>query len=304
MGGALALGEALYAMGKHVRVMGYSDPSVGLTELPGFKDVTSEEDAEEIFANEKPDTLILVDCHHMDRCGPLEETLERFETRYTIDHHLVSGRKAPLPGWIEPKASSSCTLVHQVITALVETAVEGLALTVDMGTNLFAGLVTDTGGFRFSNTMPFTFELGEKLSRLGVDTAEVNRQTLFRYRRSGVAMLQKVLATFDYHADGKILIAHATQDMLAETGALMADTEGFVNIATAIDDVRYVAFLKQRADDEWRVSLRVCTTGDVQQVAARHGGGGHKMAAGCTLTGSLEDVVATLVGDLTAALVN
>ncbi|MFT5783559.1 MAG: phosphoesterase RecJ-like protein [Candidatus Krumholzibacteriia bacterium] len=304
LGSALALGEALYAMGKHVRVMGYSDPSVGLTELPGFKDVTPHEDAEELYSAEKPDTLILVDCHHLDRCGPLEGTLERFDTQFTIDHHLVSGRKAPLPGWIEPKACSSCTLVHQVIMALIEASDDAFELTVDMGTNLFAGLVTDTGGFRFDNTMPFTFELGQKLSRLGVDTAEVNRQTLFRYRRSGVAMLQKVLETFDYYADGKILIAHATQSMLEETGALMADTEGFVNIATAIDDVRFVAFLKQRDEEEWRVSLRVCTKGDVQQVAAKHGGGGHKMAAGCTLAGPLAEVVATLVGDLTVALDN
>ena len=306
MGGALALGEALYALGKHVRVMGYGDPSVGLADLPGFKDVTLDEGAEAIFSEEKPDTLILVDCHHLDRCGPLEDTLERFETRFTIDHHLVSGRKAPLGGWIEPRASSSCTLVHQVITALMvdEEDAENSAfdMTVEMGTNLFAGLVTDTGGFRFDNTMPYTFELGEKLSRLGVDTAEVNRQTLFRYSRSGVAMLQKVLATFDYHAEGQILIAHASEAMLQETGALMADTEGFVNIATAVDGVRFVAFLKQRGENEWRVSLRVCKTGDVQVVAARHGGGGHKMAAGCTLQGPLEDVVKILVGDLTAAL--
>ncbi len=114
-------------------------------------------------------------------------------------------------------------------------------------------------------------------------------------------MLQHVLGTFDYHGDGEILIAHATHAMLAETGADMADTEGFVNLATAVDGVRFVAFLKELEENVWRASLRVQGEGDVQVIAARHGGGGHKAAAGCTIEGELEEVVAGLVGDLMAA---
>jgi len=306
MGGALALAEALQAMGREVRVLGYCDSPVGLTDLPGFAEVTRCEDAQEIFQNEQPDTLVLVDCHRIDRCGPLEETLARFETRWCIDHHLISGRKAPEPGWVETRSCSSCTLVHQVISELGEgdeaTDDPAFDVTLDMATNLYAGLVTDTGGFRFANTVPFTFEFARHLSQLGVDTAAVASQTLHRYRRQGVAMLQQVLATFEYYGDGQILVANATRAMLAETGADMADTEGFVNIATAVEGVRYVAFLKELDDNVWRASLRVSGEGDVQVVAARHGGGGHKAAAGCTIEGELEDVVAGLVGDLTDVL--
>jgi phosphoesterase RecJ-like protein len=306
MGGALALAEALRAMGRDVRVMGYCDPPVGLTDLPGFAQVTRCEEAEEIFAKEAPDTLVLVDCHRIDRCGPLEDVLDRFETRWCIDHHLISGRKAPEPGWIEARSCSSCTLIHQVIATLGagddETGDPRFALTLDMATNLYAGLVTDTGGFRFSNTVPFTFEFARRLSAMGVDTAEVAGQTLHRYRREGLAMLQQVLATFAYHGDGQILVAHATTEMLTATGAIMADTEGFVNIATAVDGVRYVAFVKELEPDVWRVSLRAQADGDVQAVAARYGGGGHKAAAGCTIEGELEVVIADLVRDLTGAL--
>ena len=306
MGSALALGEALAAMGRDVRVMGYTEPPVGLSDLPGFKGVTSSDDAERIFAEEQPDTLVLVDCHRIDRTGPLEEVLDRFAARWCVDHHLISGRRAPEPGWIEARACSSCTLIHQVITTLgegdEETGDPAFELTLDMATNLYAGLVTDTGGFRFSNTVPFTFEFARTLSERGVDTATVASQTLHRYRRAGVAMLQRVLATFDYHAGGRILVAHATRQMLKETGAVMGDTEGFVNIATAVDGVDYVVFIKELDDDVWRVSMRVRAEGDVQVIAARYGGGGHKKAAGCTIEGDLAEVVAGLVGDLTAAL--
>ena len=91
-------------------------------------------------------------------------------------------------------------------------------LTVDMATNLYAGLINDTGGFRFSNTVPFTFEFARRLSEMGVDTAKVASTTLHRYRREGVAMLQRVLATFEYHAGGRVLTLNATEEMLAETG--------------------------------------------------------------------------------------
>ena len=306
MGGALALGEALRAMGREVRVLGYCDPPVGLTDLPGFDKVTRCEDAEEIYEAEKPDTLVLVDCHRIDRCGPLEDTLDRFETRWCIDHHLISGRKAPEQGWVEDRSCSSCTLVHQVITTLgagdEEFDDRAFDLTLDMASNLYAGLVTDTGGFRFNNTVPFTFEFARHLSEQGVDTAAVTAQTLHRHRREGVAMLQHVLGTFEYHGDGQILIAHATRAMLTETGAYMADTEGFVNIATAVDGVNLVAFLKELDDNVWRASLRSAGEGDVQVIAARHGGGGHRAAAGCTIEGELGEVVAGMVSDLTAAL--
>jgi phosphoesterase RecJ-like protein len=306
MGAALALGEALRTMGRAVRVVGYGGPPVGLTDLPGFAGVTCCDDAAALFAAEPPDTVVIVDCHRIDRTGPLEDLLAGVPKRWCIDHHLISGRKAAEPGWVEARACSCCTLIHQVISTLGEgdTATDDLPfeMTLDMATNLYAGLVTDTGGFRFNNTVPFTFEFARQLSERGVDTAEVAAQTLHRYRRQSLAMLQHVLGTFVYYADGRILIAHATREMLKASGADMADTEGYVNIATAVDGVRFVAFIKELDESKWRVSLRVRGEGDVQVVAARHGGGGHKAAAGCTIEGELAEVVAGLVVELTAAL--
>jgi phosphoesterase RecJ-like protein len=306
IGSALALSQGLEAMGRHVRVISYPDPALGLADLPGYDRVIESTEAEELFAAEQPDTLILVDCHRIDRTGPLEDVLDRFTNRFCVDHHLVSGRKAPENGWVEPRSCSTCTLVFRLLDVLGSGEAlpdeDRFDLTLDMGTNIYAGLINDTGSFRFSNTLPFTFELARRLSSLGVDTAEVARTTLNRNRPEGLDLLQKVLASFTYHQNGRILMATATQAMLEESGGNLSDTEGFVNIATSVDGVRMVAFIKELETDTWRVSLRVRGEGDVQQVAARHGGGGHKQAAGCTLTGTHEDVVATLLLDLTAAL--
>ena len=306
MGSALALREALEATGREATVVSYPDPPAGFTDLPGFESVVTSDEAEELYRTQEPDTLVLVDCHRIDRCGPLEDVLDRFETRWCIDHHLVSGRKAPEKGWIEARSCSTCTLIYRVNTVLGEGDEDGdeptFEVTLDMGTNIYAGLINDTGGFRFSNTMPLTFELARRLSSMGVDTAAVSRQTLHRYRPEGVAMMQRVLASFEYHHAGQVLTLRATQEMLRETGAVLPDTEGFVNVATAVDGVKYVAFMKELEENVWRVSLRVRGKGDVQQIASRHGGGGHKQASGCTIEGTAEDVTADLAAELGAAL--
>ena len=149
IGSALSLGAALRAMGREVRVLSYPDPALGLDELPGYDKVTLSTDAEELYAAEKPELLVLVDCHRIDRTGPLEDTLDRFEKRLCIDHHLVSGRKAPESGWIEDRSCSTCTMVYRVITTLEEGdeayGDDPFDLTVDMATNLYAGLINDTG---------------------------------------------------------------------------------------------------------------------------------------------------------------
>ncbi len=305
MGGALALGEALRTTGRAARVIAYEDPPLGLADLPGFGDVLPAQDAAQVYEQEPPDTVVLVDCHRGDRCGFLEGTLARVENQWCIDHHLVSGRRAPVPGWVEARVCSASALVYQVISVLAAGA-DGrcmpFAISVDMATNLYAGIVNDTGGFRFSNTLPMTFDLARQLARLGVDTAAVARKTLHRYRPQGVALLQQVIGSFEYHADGRILTVQATREMLAATGGTLADTEGFVNLATAVEGVRYVAFMKELSDELWRISLRVRGDGDVQSIAARYGGGGHRQAAGCTIEGARDEVSRQLVSDLLAIL--
>jgi phosphoesterase RecJ-like protein len=172
----------------------------------------------------------------------------------------------------------------------------------DMATCLYAGLINDTGGFRFRNTLPLTFELARQLAALGVETAAVAKQTLHRFRLPGIELLQNVLGTLTSFADDKILVLRVDRAMLATTGTVLADTEGFVNIATAVEGVEFVAILKELDTDLWRVSLRAPGGGNVQQVAVRHGGGGHRQAAGCTMAGTSQEITAALVTELMKGL--
>jgi len=305
MGSALALGAALRAMGKDAEVFAYPDPAVGLNELPGYDRTVPAAEGAALLEEAPPDLLILVDCHRTDRCGPLSDLLPRIDAVWTIDHHLVSGRQTPVPGWVEARACSAATLVHQVIAELAAGAGDRCApftIDVEMATCLYAGLVNDTGGFRFPNTLPVSFELARRLALLGVDTSAVARKTLYRFRREGVVLLQLVLGSFEFHARGRVLSLRVDREMLARSGAVLADTEGFVNIGTSVEGVEFVVLLKELDEDRWRISLRAPGGGNVQEVAARYGGGGHRQAAGCTIAGSGDEVCSTLVAELIAAL--
>lgn len=305
MGSALALGRALACAGKDVEVLGYPDPPAGFDVLPGMEDVLPVAEAASALETAPPDLVVMVDCHETARAEELSEVLDRAPEAWCIDHHLTNGGPAPLPGWIDPSASSASMLVLRVIEDLENgeyDELEPFEFDAGMAACVYAGLVADTGGFRFPNTLPMTFEAAHRMAEFGIDTSELSERLLHLRTRPALELMTRVLGSFAFHADGRILSLAATSAMLAESGASMADTEGFVNVATSVEGVRFVVFLKEREDGRWRVSLRAKGDGDVQSVAARRGGGGHRLAAGCTLDGSREEALEGLLLDLAVQL--
>jgi len=305
MGSALALGRCLELAGKEVEVIAYDDPPAGFAVLPGYDEALPADEAADVMAETPPDLVVLVDCHDLARAEGLAGVLRLAPRAVCVDHHLTDDGGDVLDGWIEPVASSASLLVMRVIDALDAADFAGLdacGLDADMAANIYGGLVTDTGGFRFPNTLPLSFEAAQRLAAFGIDVAELAERLLHQRTRPAVELMKQVVGTFTFHADGRILSLRATQAMLAGSGARMADTEGFVNLATAVEGVLFVVFLKERDDGRWRVSLRAKGDGDVQVVAAARGGGGHRLAAGCTLDGDADAGLQALLLDLAAQL--
>ncbi len=306
MGSALALRDALRALGREAETLLPSEAPANFAALPGFDEVLDAEAVSaRVAAGGLPDTLVMVDCHRRDRAGEMAEALAPIPVALTVDHHLISGRRVPLPGWLEPAAPSASLLVYRVIEELARGAGPDdgpLAIDHDMATNIYAGLVNDTGGFRFDNTLPVAFELAQRLVAAGVDAADIAERTLHRRSRQALDLLQRILAGAAYHAGGRILVLRAERAAVAATGATIADTEGMIGLASAVEGVAFVAFIKQIGDAVWRVSLRAPGGGDVQSIAAKFGGGGHRAAAGCTLEGDPAEVERRIVDALLESL--
>ena len=306
MGSALAMAEALRASGKEAVVFTYPDPPHGFTSLPGYGDAVPAALAAELLSEAPPDVVLMCDCHHLSRAGDdLASHLEGSGEAWCIDHHMIADEAAPLPGWIEPLASSASLLVLRGVEMLASGDIPGadpFEMTTDMATNIYAGIYTDTGGFRFPNMLPMTFEAAGQLAAAGVDTAAVAEQMLHQRSRSATELLKHVMATFAFHDQGRILTLRADQAMMSGTGTTMSDTEGIIGLASGTAGIRFVVFLKEREDGQWRVSLRARKGGDVQRLAARYGGGGHVLASGCTIDGDPHEIINDLVAALSEQL--
>jgi phosphoesterase RecJ-like protein len=175
-------------------------------------------------------------------------------------------------------------MVFDIITEL------GVPITVDMATQLFVAIVTDTGSFRYAGVSARTFSISARLLEAGANPVAVAR-TLFDGNTIGRLRLQgAVLGTMALVESGRVATLHLDLDTLAATGADPDETDGLINMPLSVKAIQSVVFFKQADHGQYRVSLRSKGDVDVGHVARSFGGGGHKNAAGCTLTGALSDV--------------
>ncbi len=281
IGSLLGLGLALRAAGKSVQMVRHENGPSAFATLPGYAEMVRPEEL-----TGEAEVVILFDCHEIDRIGPAAAGLTGNEKVVVIDHHLEgrSGGDGELQ-WLEPTAAASAAMVHSLVVSMDE-----LALSAPVASCLYAGLITDTGGFRFSNTDAITLRIGADLVEHGAAAAALAESFLHRRSPATLRLLSRVLDSFDYRLGGRIVLARMTRAMCEETGGQMEDTEGFVNFATSAEGVELVALFKEVDATTWRVSLRANDPHDVQRVAEHFGGGGHAKAAGCTLQGSIEEV--------------
>jgi phosphoesterase RecJ-like protein len=242
------------------------------------------------------DATILVDCGGPDRTGSIiSGDMARLGTLANIDHHATSRPWGDL-NLIDPAASSTAELVHELIVRAIG------APTLDMATCVYTGLVTDTGGFRYSNTTPGVLALASGLVALGVDPAGVAKEIYDSTPYASLKLLARALDSLSITADGRIAWISLTEDDLAATGTDWESSEEFVSYPRSIPTVLAALFFKQKQSGQVKVSLRSRGPVDVSAVAATHGGGGHRNAAGCTIRASLPEARETILREIAALL--
>jgi phosphoesterase RecJ-like protein len=225
------------------------------------------------------DLAVTLDCPVKHRLGPGAEWLEKADQVLVVDHHADSQPFGTLK-LFDPWASSTGEMVAGLLRKL------GVAPSPEMATALFTALVTDTGSFRYSNTHPGTFRLAESLTRAGAKPWEVSRQLYESQTLSSLRLLGKALELLKLEAGGRLALLSLPWKVLKDCGAKEEDCEGLVERARAIQGVEASAFLRETSDGSIKLSLRSKGGLDVQAIAARFHGGGHKAAAGATLQAS------------------
>ncbi len=257
--------------------------------LPGAQLLSSQ-------APEWPADLgIAVDCDGLKRVGSLEPTFEALPHLIDIDHHATEQSFGEVR-LVDPTAAATAEIVYELILAL------GLSITPEIAICLYAGVLTDTGRFSFSNTTPRSFAVAAELVAHGANPAQTADRIYFQRSYESVRLLGLALERLRLDQDGKIISAVLGAEDFTATGALQADTEGIIDGIRMVGGPVVAAFFTQTENGETRVSLRSNGRPDVSRVALQFGGGGHAPAAGCTLQLDPEIAREQVIAALTQAL--
>jgi phosphoesterase RecJ-like protein len=275
LGSALGFALALRASGRKVRVV-VPEPLPRLLEhLPGFESV-------ETGGVPLGETVFTFDCATLTRFGERRAEVEEAMTVVNIDHHLSNTAFGSI-NLVDATASATGQVVHRLLTLL------GAPISPAVATNLYAALLTDTGGFRHENTTEAALRLGASLVAAGADPGWVALKSYKSRSLAQVRLEGLSIAGMHSELDGRLLWSEVTGSMLDQTGADMQDAEGIIDALQSIGTMEIAVLLKETAPDRIKLSVRTREPFDATDVCTPFGGGGHRRAAGAELGASLPD---------------
>ena len=238
------------------------------------------------------DAALAVDCGDRFRLGHAVGTLLQINPFIVIDHH-AGHREFGDIRWVEAGRSSTAEMIFDLALDL------GVEISFNGAYNLYAGIVSDTGSFKYESTSAHTFYVAGQLLNRGVIPSEVAGKLYDNYSVGRLKLLEKVLGSLELFFDGQIATIAATNEMFEASGAQREDTEEFINLPRALHSVKVAVFFKETLDGSIKVSLRAKGECDVSDVAMKYGGGGHTNAAGYSVKDkSLAEVNKELLQEL------
>jgi phosphoesterase RecJ-like protein len=294
LGSSLGLAGFLTKKGHRVSVVTPSDYPAFLSWMPGHSSVlaVSKESpeslrkAEAIFA--AADVIFCLDFSSLNRIEDLQNIVRNAKgTKVCIDHHLEPEKFAQFDQW-DPTAASTAGLVFKLIGELGETSL----IDANIANCLYAGIMTDTGGFRHSNTTRTEFQIASELTALGANPSEVAKQiydtnTLERLKLTGFVLSQKLQVVPEFNTAYITL----TSSELKQFGSQTGDTEGLVNFGLSIKGIKLSVLMYDRKD-EIKLSFRSLGDFSVNELARKYfEGGGHRNASGGKSKKSLEETL-------------
>lgn len=283
IGSLLGLGLALLPLGKTVTCLSEDGVPDILAFLPGAAMVQQTTDTPTF------DLALVVDSGDLPRVGAsVQPMIGRARRVVDIDHHVTAGAFGDIRV-LNSRAASTAEIVY----ALLQTM--DVPITADIATCLFTGIITDTGSFRFQNVTPNTLRVAAELLEAGAPPAHISENVFDNRTFAATRLLGTALAAMQQTPDGKIVWTHVTAADFQTLGAKDADTEGIVSYVRGVRGADAGILFREMADGQIRVSLRSREGLDVSQIAARFGGGGHRMASGCTLPGPLAEAEQTIL---------
>lgn len=289
IGSALALCMGLVKNGKHAEIVCTEPVPHAIRFLPNADKIR-------LPSEVKPHACaVSIDCGDVGRMGRCETLFQSAERTLNIDHHGTNCHYADV-NYVED-VGATAELIYRVLTELPAEVDEKIA------SCLFAGISTDTGNFAFRNTMPDTFRTAAKLLECGIDLPKLNRMLYRNVPLCKAKLHALTVAKMKLYAGGRIGIATLSHADMASCGATGEDAEGAINRILDIDTIEIAVTAREDEGDTIRCSLRGKTYADVSRIAEKFGGGGHRLAAGCTFHIPLEEAADAILRETEIALI-
>lgn len=285
LGSATALARALTAMGKRVKV-DCGDP------IPKDFSFMFEGLAAEEF---EPQLIAAIDVADIKLLGRENEGRYVGRIDLCIDHHgsnMLYADKVCL----EADSASTAEMIYLLLRIM------NAEITPVIASCLFTGVSTDTGCFRFSNTSVRTFEIAAELAKLGADTYNII-QVFFETKTKTFAALERLaLDTMRLYFSDRCALMCVTQDMYKKSGSDESEVDRLANLPRQIEGVLVGVTMRELKDGSFKASVRTHGDIDASAICKRLGGGGHMGAAGCTLYGSKQQAINSLLKEIQAEI--
>jgi phosphoesterase RecJ-like protein len=292
IGSQLAMAYALEALGKEVRIVNADPAPEHYMAFPGVSRIEITRELVERPGPPGDEALIVMESSDLKRTG-----VAGLDGRFAIniDHHQGNTSFGAV-NWIDESAAACGEMVFDLIGAL------GVPLTIEIATHVYLAVLTDTGSFHYSNITPKTFDICRRLTEAGVNPAAMARRVYDQNSFGKLKLIGALLGAMDLLDGGRLAAMYLDDEVLNATGTTYSDTEGLINLPLTAREIQAVVFFKAGADGDLHVSMRSKYDVDVRAIAARHGGGGHKNAAGFRVRGTLDGLRVGVLAELTTAI--
>lgn len=291
LGSTLALALSLKELGKEVRAWNEEGMLEKYSFLARAELLTAPPGSPEDF-----DVGIALDTAVQNRLGNTLASVRSAKLWINIDHHPSNPRYGDLV-YIDPTAPATGQILYEFLRN------QNFPITPAIAENLYAAISTDTGSFQYPNTTVRTFQIAAELVESGVNVGQISQLLYENFPRRRIELLRELLSTMHFASDGKLAWFSLSQAAAVALGVLPEDNEGLIDHLRAIRGVVVAIFFEELTDGKVRVSMRSKNAAvDVCAICKEFGGGGHVLAAGARVSGTLAEVEKKIVEKACAAI--
>ncbi|MBI1979735.1 MAG: bifunctional oligoribonuclease/PAP phosphatase NrnA [Elusimicrobia bacterium] len=289
----LAMASLLKRLGKKVDIANAEPAPDYLSFLPGIQKIKTAKKVDRCY-----DVAMIFECSDTERMGNILDIRKQAKTVINIDHHLKHSFFGHL-NLIGLTSSSNSEQLYYIYDALK------MPILKEEATCLYVGMMTDTGRFQYSNTNPETLWIASKLLEKGVEVHTLCEKIYGTKTFSSLKLLSRALLSLNLVEKDQIATLQITKDDYKLAGSNEEETEDIVNQGLLVPStLMAILFRETETENTVKVSFRSRRHVNVCALAERFGGGGHKYASGCEISGSLQNAMQSILPQARKALKN